>query len=221
MSVLARIAADALRRNALDAAPDAVLDLRADAWGHGADVVASVLRPLWPRTVVADASVAESLRAAGHDVADRIPPGATRIDPRRLYGLDGAGTPVMRLSGTVLSTKLLRRGEGVSYGYLHRADADTRIALVAGGYAQGVVRALGESASVSIRGIRCPILGRVAMDVCVVEIGDAPVQRGDVAWFFGDPAAGHPALAEWERATGLDAAELVAAVGSHAKRVLE
>lgn len=141
------------------------------------------------------------------------------LSPPALFGLPGGtGTPALRLAGTVLSVKDLRAGEGVSYGYAFRAPADTRVALVTGGYAQGVVRALGGAVDVAIAGERHPIVGRVAMDVCVVEIADAAIRRGDEVLFLGDPARGEPSLAEWVRATGLSAAELVTTVGLRAVR---
>ena len=56
------------------------------------------------------------------------------------------------------------------------------------------------------------------MDVCVVEIGDAAVTRGDEVVFLGDPRRGEPGLAEWVRATGLTADELVTTVGLRAHR---
>ena len=56
----------------------------------------------------------------------------------------------MSLRGTVLSVKALRQGEGVSYGHTYRAPSDTRVALVTGGYAQGIVRALGNRVDVMI-----------------------------------------------------------------------
>nr|WP_246301376.1 alanine racemase C-terminal domain-containing protein [Microbacterium immunditiarum] len=124
----------------------------------------------------------------------------------------------MRLSGTVLGIKPLRAGEGVSYGYIHRAAHDTRVALVTGGYAQGVVRALGERANVRVGGALHPIIGRVAMDVCVVDVQEAEIRRGDPVVFFGDPASGEPSLQEWVRSTGMTAAELVAMVGARVRR---
>lgn len=178
--------------------------LEADAWGHGAALVQEVL-------------AAEGLALAGLDAGSV----AATLSPETLYGLpeaDAGSVPALRLTGTVLSVKDLRAGEGVSYGYAHRADADTRIALVTGGYAQGVVRALGGAADVAIAGARHRIVGRVAMDVCVVEIRDAAVRRGDEALFLGDPARGEPSLGDWVRATGLRAGELVTTVGLRAAR---
>ena len=125
----------------------------------------------------------------------------------------------MRLRPALCSAlKPLHAGEGVSYGYTHRAVRDTTIALVVGGYAQGIVRALGNRADVTIAGERHPIIGRVAMDVCVVDVGASSVRRGAEAVFFGDPDAGEPPLAEWVAATGLTARELVTTVGLRAVR---
>lgn len=177
--------------------------LRADAWGHGEQVVREVLEAEGLTVATGD--------AAGHDLAD----------PRTLFGMPGGSpeaAPVLRLFGTILSVKALRQGEGVSYGYAFRAPRDTRVALVTGGYAQGIVRALGGAADVAIGGARHPIVGRVAMDVCVVDVGDAVVRRGDEALFLGDARRGEPSLADWADATGLQPAELITAVGLRAVR---
>lgn len=217
---LARISHRALRSNFPQReAFDAVADLRADAWGHGAAAVGRTLRQAGVGAFLVDAATRDAFIAVGADPRRLRTTGEATIDSDRLYGLPGSGgIPVLRLSGTVLSTKALRAGEGVSYGYLHRAAADTRVALVTGGYAQGIVRALGGRVRVVIRGERHPIVGRVAMDVCVVEIGGSPVARGDEVVFVGDPGRGEPSLAEWTSATGLTAGELVAAIGRGARR---
>lgn len=170
-----------------------VSPLAADAWGHGA---------AWVR--------------------DALPGFAVeRMDGASLYGLPGGhadARPVLSLHGRVLSTKVLRAGEGVSYGYTHRAPEDTRVALVSGGYAQGIVRALGNRVAVDVAGVRCPIVGRVAMDVCVIDIAALEVARGDEVVYFGDPAQGRPPLAGWERATGWSAVEIVTAIGLRVAR---
>ncbi len=195
---MALVSESALRQNAplaLAAGTGSRADdvFAADAWGHGAEWVASVLSDLGMDAVPLDAAV--------------------------LFGLPGShARPVLSLRGRALGTKPLLRGEGVSYGYTHRAPLDTTVALVTGGYAQGVVRSLGNAVSVSIDGRRHRIVGRVAMDVCVVDVGDAVVPRGSEVVFFGDPAAGHPSLQEWTDATGLTSAEIVAVVGVRADR---
>ncbi|MFE5409685.1 alanine racemase C-terminal domain-containing protein [Microbacterium sp. NPDC056569] len=216
---VARISRSALTANARAArdrgirAYDTAI-LRADAWGHGTALVRDVLGAagLEPREyrVVVSATASAAVPARTDALAAAV-----------LFGLPGAqrsAAPALRLTGTVLSVKDLRAGEGVSYGYAYRAPADTRVALVTGGYAQGVVRGLGGAVDVAIAGERHLIVGRVAMDVCVVEITDAAIPRGAEVLFLGDPAQGEPSLADWVRATGLTAGELVTMVGLRAIR---
>lgn len=204
--VRALISLRALARNAAlaRAAGATHADVGRDAWGHGlADCTA----------VLTDAGL--SLHD-GDSAADGV-----LADPLTLWGLPGGqGTPVMRLRGSVLSTKRLRTGEGVSYGYRFRAAHDTVIGLVSGGYAQGIVRSLGGAATVQVAGGAVPIVGRVAMDACVVDLEGVDAAAGDDVVFFGDPAQGDPDLASWERATGLRASEIVSLVGARAREVV-
>nr|WP_165142977.1 alanine racemase C-terminal domain-containing protein [Microbacterium endophyticum] len=178
---------------------DLVLDLRANAWGFGADRVASVLRDVGLE--------ASRFTGAPH-------PGLTE----RLYGLgDERSASVLSLHGTVLSVKPLLRGEGVSYGFRHRASTDTNVALVTGGYAQGIVRALGNQAYVTVAGARCPIVGRVAMDVSVIDVSHHPVRRGDTVVYLGDSALGETSLRDWCAMTGLNVREIVAGILTRAR----
>jgi len=197
-------------RRTLRLDPDGVADLRRDALGHGVDVVASAFASAGGRRVRIDPEAADAVAAAGLTAVDETP----SLDTRTLYGLPGGdGAPALRLTGSVLSSKRLLAGEGVSYNYTHIAVADTRIALVSGGFGQGVLRGLGNRVSVEIGGVRHPIVGRVAMDVCVVDVGDAPVRPGDEVVYFGGHGPAREALGEWERATGLTGAEIVCALG--------
>ena len=220
-----------LSRGALRAAVTAAVtaggscaDLRRDAWGHGAsDVAAALVDHGVRRALVDDEDVALTLRARG---LDAVTTGAADIDPFLLYGLPDAHgrlttDPVMRLTGRIMSTKPLRAGEAVSYGYTFRAAADTTVALVTGGYAQGIVRALGNHAEVEIAGVRRPIVGRVAMDVCVIDLGDVPAMPGEDVTFFGGRGAVAGELARWRAATGFGIPELVTVAGLHARHEWE
>ena len=188
------------------AAGGEVADLRGDALGHGASRVAEIVRGAGVRALLLDGSA---------------PAGEADIDSVLLYGLPGSGrVPAMTLSGRVLSVKPLRAGEAVSYGYTHRAEADTTVALVTGGYAQGVVRALGNSAHVEVDAVLRPIVGRVAMDVCVVDLQDpaSSVEPGAEVVFFGGAGPARDALSTWSSATGLRMTELIAVAGAKAVR---
>jgi len=216
---VARISRSALDGNlatALTGTTDGLVDVRADAWGHGAAFVAAAALRSGAAAVLADPVTAASL--IGLVDPARLVTAGDPVDAETVFGLSGASAPVLSLRGWVLSLKALRAGEGVSYGYTHRAPRDTTVALVTGGYAQGIVRALGNGADVAIAGRRHPIVGRVAMDVCVVDVGGADVARGDEVTFFG--GAGAPGIGEWAAATGMSAGELVAAVGLRSAREL-
>jgi alanine racemase len=187
-------------------------DLRRDAWGHGLAACAQTVAAAGLLPLV-DAEV----RAAGGAVTTA--PEAEVADPRTLWGLPGGdGRPVLSLVGRLLSTKTLRAGEGVSYGYTFRAARDTVVGLVAGGYAQGVVREVGNRAHVRVGEHSLPIVGRVAMDACVIEVGDADAAPGADVVFFGDPDRGEPSLADWEAVTRMRAAEIVSLAGARASR---
>jgi alanine racemase len=206
------------------AAGGEVADLRRDAWGHGVLPVAHAVTLAGARAVLVDSlSQADALRLEGIDAVVDGPPD---IDSRLLYGLPDADgkldtVPVLRLTGRVMSTKQLRAGDAVSYGYTHRAPTDTRVALVTGGYAQGIVRSLGNRALVELDGIARPIIGRVAMDVCVIDLDGSDAAVGDEVTYFGGSGPAASALAQWRRWTGLTVAELVAVAGSHAVREWE
>ena len=218
-SPVAWISRSALVANARLASSDGIRRfspsiVTADAWGHGTDLVSEVLAAEGFTPVEEPPGASGPARTAPTAEISGV------LSPEALFGLPGsrAATPVLRLTGTVLSVKNLRAGEGVSYGYAYRAPADTRVALVTGGYAQGIVRALGGAVDVAVAGERYPIIGRVAMDVCVVEIRAAAVRRGDKVLFLGDPARDEPSLGDWVGATALGAPELVTTVGLRAVR---
>lgn len=217
-----------ISRSALAAAAAAAVsaggelaDLRRDAWGHGVLAVAHAVTAVGAVRVLVDADGERDALALEGIIATTE--GEADIDSSLLYGLpddDGAlrTRPVMRLHGHVLSTKRLRAGDAVSYGYTFRALSDTTVALVTGGYAQGIVRALGNNAGVEIDGRERPIIGRVAMDVCVVDLQGASAAIGAEATYFGGSGPAGPGLARWASVTGLSIAELVTVAGGHADR---
>lgn len=217
-----------ISRSALSAAATAavraggeVADLRRDAWGHGVLSVAQAVTAAGARAVLVDSSSqADALRLEG---ISAVLDAAADIDPNLLYGLPDADgmlpvRPVMRFTGTVLSTKRLRAGDAVSYGYTHRAPAATVVALVTGGYAQGVVRALGNRVHVEVEGRDRPVIGRVAMDVCVVDLEGSEVPPGAEVTYFGGRGPAAPALARWSAVTGMSIGELVTVAGARADR---
>jgi len=110
--------------------------------------------------------------------------------------------PVMRLTSRVVHVQTVAAGEAVSYGRTWTAERDGRIAVVAGGYGDGLPRALSNRGAVGVGGRLWPIAGRVCMDMLMLDLGDGPdgaaVQPGDEAVLFG--AGGPSAIHVAERA---------------------
>lgn len=197
------------------AAGGRIADLRGDAYGHGVLPVARAVIAAGAEAVLVDGDA--EVAALGRAGLTAVSHGAADIDPRLLYGLPGAPLrPVLRLVGRVLSAKLLRAGDAVSYGYTYRAPSDRRVALVTGGYAQGIVRSLGNHAHVEMDGSLRPIVGRVAMDVCVIDLDDADALPGQEITYFGGTGPAVSQLAEWAQVTGMTAAELMTVAAGHA-----
>ncbi|RJL19095.1 alanine racemase [Paracoccus siganidrum] len=78
---------------------------------------------------------------------------------------------VVRLSLPVIQLRVVQAGEFVGYGATWTAEAPRRIATVAAGYADGILRALSSSgASLYAGGVACPIVGRVSMDLITADV---------------------------------------------------
>jgi alanine racemase len=136
--------------------------------------------------------------------------------------------PAMALLGRVALVKAVPAGSGVSYGHEYTADADTRVALVPLGYADGVPRHAGGRGPVLLRGRRFTVAGRVCMDQVVLDLHDAAdaagVRAGDVAVLFGGPdlgavtGPGVPTAQDWAEAAGTISYEIVTRLGSRVPR---
>ncbi len=122
-------------------------------------------------------------------------------------------SPVMRLESDVLAVHRAAPGSGVSYDYTHYTSAETKLALVGLGYADGVPRHASNTAVVQIRQQLFPVVGRVAMDQFVVDVGDATVQPGDPVVLFGDPARGEPPIEALAAAADTISYELLTRIG--------
>src|SRR3989454_10097756 len=96
------------------------------------------------------------------------------------------GKPVIAVRARVVSVRTVRQGEGVSYGASWTAPRDTTVATLGIGYADGVRRLLGREpeATVLLNGARCPVIGRVTMDLTMVDVGDGRAAVGDVATWW-------------------------------------
>jgi alanine racemase len=186
-----------------------VADVRADAYGHGLTEVtnAAVDGGAFVRDI--DFSTSGGLDAGFVSAGTE------------LYGLsaDPGLQPAMRVSALVVGTKSIDSGESVSYGYTWTATCRTNLALVGIGYAEGLDRMASNVGSLFLGGVLRRIVGRVAMNALVLDLGHYSAAIGDEAVVFGDPASGEPAVWDWADSLGRPAAEIVSVFGSHLPRV--
>lgn len=101
--------------------------------------------------------------------------------------------PVMEFLTKVVFLKRLPAGRDISYGRTWKTPRETVIATLPVGYADGYPRALSGGAAVLIRGKRYPVVGRVCMDQCMVDLGpEAEVELYDDVVLFGARESGAP-----------------------------
>lgn len=134
--------------------------------------------------------------------------------------------PAMTLKAQILAVRNAKEGVGVSYSYIYRCEADTRLALVPVGYADGFRRSLsGAGAEALVRGVRCPIVGRVSMDQFLVNLaplGDeaSGIDIGEQVTVFGDPREGCMSMDELADLAGTISYEIAVGIGPRVQRVV-
>lgn len=130
-----------------------------------------------------------------------------RPDPRIL--------PVATFEAPVMQVRALQPGDRVGYGATFTAQRPMKAAIVAAGYADGVLRSTGPSAYGKLGGVRCPVLGRISMDLTVFDVSDQPSARpGQMMELVGP---GVP-VDEAAHAAGSIAYEVLTRLGARAER---
>lgn len=141
-----------------------------------------------------------------------------------LYGLLPAAAladkislrPAMQLKARIVQLKEVSAGTPVSYGCTFVAPRPSRIATLPLGYADGWSRRLSGLAQVLIRGRRAPLVGRICMDQCMVDVTDIPeAEAGDEALLFGSADLSTDEVAEL---LGTIHYEVVCMVGKRVRR---
>jgi alanine racemase len=125
---------------------------------------------------------------------DVVRPGAALFGVNPTPGHRNPMHPVVELRARVVQVRTVPKGETIGYNATWTAKHPTRIAIVAAGYADGYPRAASASdtnpgASAIVAGTRCPLAGRVSMDLLAVDITALPensVRRGDLVTLIGD-----------------------------------
>lgn len=108
-----------------------------------------------------------------------------------LYGVSASGQNGLRnvstLKTTILQIQEVPSGDSVGYNRMTFVDRDSRIAILPIGYADGLDRHLGNhGGEVLVNGKRCPIVGNICMDICMIDVTDTNASEGDSVIIFGE-----------------------------------
>lgn len=108
-----------------------------------------------------------------------------------LYGVSASGQKGLRnvstLKTTILQIQNVPAGDSIGYSRKSYVQRDSRIAIIPIGYADGLDRHFSNGGGeVLINGKRCPIVGNICMDACMVDVTDIQANEGDSVIIFGD-----------------------------------
>ena len=125
--------------------------------------------------------------------------------------------PAMTLKADIHLVKRVPAGSPVGYGGTQLTSSDTKLAIIAMGYSDGIPRNTSSAAGVFVAGRKAAIIGRVSMDQFVVDLGaDSNAVTGDIAEVFGP--LGY-SIDEWAAASGTINYEIVTRIAARVPRI--
>lgn len=128
--------------------------------------------------------------------------------------------PAMTVKARILTLKRLPEGSPVSYGRTFITRRDSLVAILAVGYADGFSRVFSNNADVLVRGKRAPIIGRVCMDLTMVDVTEVEgLKEGDEVVLLGRD--GNEEITVWEMALKANTIpyEVLTSIGNKSKRI--
>ncbi|ASY69676.1 Alanine racemase [Sinorhizobium fredii CCBAU 83666] len=150
-----------------------------------------------------------------HGVLTR--PGIALYGGAPIAGRPNPMEPAVRLDVAVIQTRTVPAGTRVGYGGAHLTSAETRLATIAAGYADGLLRSLSDRGAVFYDGVRLPIVGRVSMDSITVDITTLPegtLSLGSLVEVLGP----HQSLEDVAEAAGTISYEILTSLGRRYER---
>lgn len=128
--------------------------------------------------------------------------------------------PAMKLKAKLNLVKEVKAGSSVGYGGTAVIKSDTKLGVVALGYADGIPRSTNNLAGVFVDKKRAPIIGRVSMDQFVVDLGiTSTAKTGDEVIVFGDGSNGEYTVDEWAKAANTINYEIITRIGPRVPRI--
>lgn len=144
-----------------------------------------------------------------------------------IYGIYPAGgahrsialRPALSFKTRVVYLKRVPRETSLSYGGTYVTSGETTIATLPVGYADGYSRRLSNRSQVLIKGKRFPVVGRISMDMTLVDIGDAKIDVGDEAMLIGTQGMETISVDEIARLEDTVSYEIICGIGKRVQRI--
>lgn len=187
-------------------------------------------RFMWLLSALQEEGMAIPIRHAANSAA------ATRLQRARLgmvrcglsiYGLYPSDLvrdvvalrPAMSLRARLSFSKMVPGGWGVSYGATYVTKQPTCIGVVPVGYGDGYSRGFSNNADVLIQGRRYPVVGRITMDQCMVDLGSDRIQPGEIVTLLGRDKNEEITADEWAERLGTISYEVLCSISERVPRV--
>lgn len=155
---------------------------------HRFQVYVQELESFLPSDVVQHvANSAACIRMLGQaNIMVRLGIAAYGLQPGDTPGVYPLLEPVMSWHTKVVQVRRVGKGSTIGYGMTYKTDRDAWIAALPVGYADGYPWSLSNRADVLIQGVRCPVVGRISMNMITVDVSSLPnVQPGDDVVLMG------------------------------------
>lgn len=88
--------------------------------------------------------------------------------------------PALTWKARIISIKNVKKGETVGYGRIHKMARDGKVAVVSVGYAEGYDRGLSNKAHMLVSGVKCPVIGRVAMSMTIIDVSAVSAEELEI-----------------------------------------
>jgi alanine racemase len=159
---------------------------------------------------------------------DMVRPGAATYGyhpnyspPRRQEEIETrlALEPVLSLRTRIIAIRDVEPGDGVGYNARFVASKPSRIAVIAAGYADGLMRGLSSRGSVIVRGQYARIVGNISMDMATIDVSDvAGSAVGDIVTIYGTDGPLSRTAADLSLDLGTVVQDVLCAIGSRVRR---
>ncbi|HEY9180941.1 MAG TPA: alanine racemase [Candidatus Baltobacteraceae bacterium] len=175
-------------------------------------IAASAAAMLWPQTRLDMVRIGIALYGLWPSPQTRVAMSGAHFDLQ----------PALSLHSSLAAIRSVEAGAPIGYGNSYHAPKRTRIGVVPLGYADGIPRLLSNRGAFLVHGERCPIVGRVCMNMTMIDLAAAPQARpGDEVVLLGRHGAGEVSADDWGEWAQTISYEIVTRLPAELPRVYE